>query len=116
MDLAVAQKACVLEARNQAKHARLLAELQMILKADKIVGIGAQVFLAQLHDSIWRLYSSRIFQAHWLHRAETKCVTSPPRDLFDGKAAFEVVQLFPVTRFHGLGFNQRVIETVIVFL
>ena len=52
VDLPVAQEPRVLQAGNQAQHAGLIAELQVILKADQVVGIGAQIFLPQLHHSV----------------------------------------------------------------
>ena len=45
MYLPVAQKARILQPRNQPQHARLLAEFQVILEADQIVGIRSQIFL-----------------------------------------------------------------------
>ena len=50
MDLAEAQELGVLEPGNQAQNARLLAEPQLILKADQVEAVGAQILLAQLHD------------------------------------------------------------------
>ena len=52
VNLPVAQEARILESGDQAQDAGLLAELQMILKSDEVVGIGAQIFLAQLHDCV----------------------------------------------------------------
>ena len=45
MNLPVAQKMRMLEARDHAQDPRLFAELEMILKADQVVGVGAQIFL-----------------------------------------------------------------------
>jgi hypothetical protein len=46
VDLAVAEEGGVLEAGDEAEDAGLLAELEVILKADEVVAVGAQVFLA----------------------------------------------------------------------
>jgi hypothetical protein len=48
MDLAVAQEGRVLEAGDHAQDARLLAELEVVLEADEVVAVGAEVFLAEL--------------------------------------------------------------------
>ena len=45
MDLSIAQEAGILKAGNQPQHAGLLAEFQMVLKADQVVGIRSQIFL-----------------------------------------------------------------------
>src|SRR5438309_11013538 len=52
MDLAVTQEPRIFESGNQAQDSGLLSELEMILKSDKVVGVGAQVLLAQLKDDI----------------------------------------------------------------
>jgi len=46
VDLAVAEEGGVLEAGDQAENASLLAKLEVILKADEVVAVGAQVFLS----------------------------------------------------------------------
>ena len=113
MDLAVAQEAGMLEAGDQAQHAGLLAEFEVILKADEVVGIGAQIFLAQLHGRIRDSSGARIFQADRLHGAEAQRVAAAARDLFDGQAAFEVVQVLPIFLLDGLRGDERVIESVV---
>src|SRR5271163_754032 len=96
MNLSVAEEARVFEAGDQTQHARLLAEFQVILEADEVVGIGTQIFLAQLYDGVRHSAGARVFEADWLHGAETERVASAARDLFDGQAAFEVVEILPV--------------------
>ena len=44
MDLAVAQKLRILESGNHAQDARLFTELEMVLEADQVIAVGAQVF------------------------------------------------------------------------
>src|ERR1700751_5296928 len=70
MNLSVAQESGVLESRDQSQHAALVSELQVILKADEIVRIRAQIFLPQLHHCMRWLAGSRIPQTHRLHRTE----------------------------------------------
>ncbi len=48
VDLAVAEEVRVLEAGDQAQDACLLAELEVVLEADEVVGVGAEVFLPKL--------------------------------------------------------------------
>src|SRR6476620_11293506 len=50
VDLTVAHEFRFRPTRNQAKHARLLTELQVILEADQIVAFRAKIFLPQLYD------------------------------------------------------------------
>ncbi len=71
MDLAVAKEASVFEARNQAQDAGLFTKLQMVLEADEVVGIGAEIFLTQLHDGVRHFTGVGVFQTDGLHRAET---------------------------------------------
>ena len=54
MNLPEAQELGVLQARDHAQDARLLAELHVILKAHQVEAVGAQVFLAQLHHAYGR--------------------------------------------------------------
>src|SRR5262252_7289333 len=62
VNLAVSQETRVFEARDQAKDAGLLAKLEVILKSDEVVGVGAQIFLAELHYGVGHLSGARIFQ------------------------------------------------------
>ena len=114
MNLPVPEKARVFEAGDEAQHAGLVTKFQMVLEADQIVGIGAQVFLAQLHYGIGRLADARIAEPDWLHGAEAQRISAASCDLLDRQAGFEVVQLFPVALFHGFRGEQRVIKTVVL--
>ena len=67
----------------------------MVLEADEVVAVGAEIFLAQLHDGPGHLAGARIAQADGLHGAEAEGVAAAAGGLFDGQAAFEVVELFP---------------------
>ncbi len=60
MNLSIAQKPRILQARNQPQHARLLAKFQMVLESHKIIGIRPQIFLPQLHHRIRHSPSPRI--------------------------------------------------------
>ncbi len=90
VDLAVAQETCVLQAGDHAQDAGLLAELEVVLEADEVVGVGAQVLLAKLDDGVGNVSGVRIAQADGLHGTEAQGVGSAAGDLFDGQAAFEV--------------------------
>src|SRR4051794_40644287 len=96
MDLAIAEKVCVLKSWNETQHARLLAELQMVLKPDKVVRIGAQVLTAKLYDCIRHRSRSGIPKAHWFHRTKSQGIASAPCNFLDGKTAFKVVHVFPI--------------------
>ena len=112
MDLPVAQEARVFEAGNQPQNAGLLAELQMILEADQVVTVGAQIFLAQLHDRPRRLAGARIAQAHRLHGAEAQRIAAAAGKHFDRQAALKVIQLLPLLGFGGFGCKQRIQKAV----
>src|SRR6185437_13343558 len=116
MDLAIAEEFCVFQAWNQSQDARLLSELQVVLKADKVIGIGAQILAPQLNHSIRPLARLRIVQSYRLHRSEPQRVAAATRDLFNWETAFKIVQLLPVMAFHRLCLNQRVIKSVIFIL
>ena len=55
MNLPVAQEARIFQAGDQPQHARLLAEAEMVLEADQIVGVGAQILLPELHHRVGHL-------------------------------------------------------------
>jgi hypothetical protein len=52
VDLAVAEELRVLEAGDKAEDAGLLAELEVVLEADEVVGVGAEVLLTELDDGV----------------------------------------------------------------
>ena len=60
MNLAEAEELGMLKPRNHAQDTGLLAKLQMILEADQVEAIGAQVFLTQLHHGPGPVARSRI--------------------------------------------------------
>ncbi len=103
MDLSVAQETRVLKTRNQAQDLSLFAELKVVLKSNEIVGIRAKIFLAKLHNGIGHFACAGISQSDGFHRPKTQRVAASARDLFDGQAAFKIVQLFPVAFFDRLG-------------
>ena len=99
MDLPVAQELRVFEARNQAQNPLLFGETKMILKADQVVAVGAQILLAQLHGGVRTPARARIDQAHRLHRTEAQRIAAAPRDLLDRQAGFEVRHVVRNVRF-----------------
>jgi len=113
--LAVAQEARVLKSRNEAQDAGLVAPFQVILEADEVVAVGAQILFAQLNDGPRSLAGARIAQADGLHGAESQSVAAAAGEDFNRQAAFEIVELLPLFRFGGFGGEQRV-EEAIVFL
>ena len=76
MNLPVAQEARILEPRNQPQHPCLIVPLQVILKSDEVVAVGAEIFFAQLHHGPGYFAGSRIAQADGLHRSEAQRVAS----------------------------------------
>src|ERR1700722_6571030 len=52
MDLAVAQELRVLKTRNHAEDALLFAELEVVLEADEVVAVSAQILHAQLNAGV----------------------------------------------------------------
>jgi len=96
VDLAVAEEAGVFEAGDEAQDAGLLAELEVVLEADEVVAVGAQIFLAELHDGPGVFAGAGIAQAYGLHGAEAEGVAAAAGQHFDGQAAFKVVQVLPL--------------------
>src|ERR1700733_8554560 len=94
VDLAVAQEGCVFEAGDELQDSVLLAVLQMILEADEVVAVGAEVLLAELHDGVGPAAGLGVGEAYGLHGAEAEGVAASAGGLFDGEAAFEVLEFF----------------------
>src|SRR6202021_1226321 len=66
----------------------------MILEAYEVVAVGAEVFLAELDDSVGPSSRFWICQAYRLHGAEAEGVAATAGGLFDGETAFEVLEFF----------------------
>ncbi len=94
VDLAVAEEGGVLEAGDEAEDAGLLAELEVVLEADEVVGVGAEVFLAELDAGVGPAAGLRVGEAGGLHGAEAEGVSAAAGGLFDGEAAFEVLEFW----------------------
>ena len=92
VDLAVAEEGRVFEAGDEAEDAGLLAELEVVLEADEVVAVGAEVFLAELDDGVGPFAGLRVGEAGGLHGAEAEGVAASAGGLFDGEAAFEVLE------------------------
>ena len=92
MDLAEAEEGGVLKAGDEAEDAGLLGELEVILEADEVVGVGAEVFLAELDDGVGPAAGLRVVEAGRLHGAEAEGVAAAAGGFFDGEAAFEVLE------------------------
>ena len=84
----------------------------MVLKADKVVAVGAQVLFAQLHNGPGRSAGARIAQAHRLHRPKSQGIAASAGQHFDGQAAFKVIKLLPLLGFGSLGGQQCVKKAI----
>ena len=112
VDLSEAEELGVLEAGDEAQDARLFAELHVVLEADEVVAVGAEIFLAELHDGPGTAAGARVVEAHGLHGAEAEGVAAAARDLFDGEAGLEVGGVvFGNVGGDGVGFEQLVDES-----
>src|SRR5579872_1805374 len=89
MDLTEAHELSVLEPRNQPQDSRLLAESQMVLKADQVIAIGSQVLLPKLDHGPRSAPRSRIVEPHGFHGTETQSVAAAAGQLLDRQAGFE---------------------------
>ena len=92
VDLAVAEEGGVFEAGDEAEDAVLFAEFEVVLEADEVVAVGAEVFLAELDDGVGPAAGFGVGEADGLHGAEAEGVAAAAGGLFDGEAAFEVVE------------------------
>ncbi len=92
VDLAVAEERCVFEAGDEAEDAGLLAELEVVLEAYEVVAVGAEVLLAELDDGVGPAAGFGVGEADGLHGAEAEGVAAAAGGLFDGEAAFEVLE------------------------
>ncbi len=119
VDLAVAQEGRLLEAGDEAEDAGLLAVLEVVLEADEIVTVGAQILLAELDDGVGPAAGLGVGEADGLHGAEAEGVAAAAGGLLDGQAALEVVQfsgragvgeLLPVLGFDLFGGDEGVEE------
>jgi len=63
----------------------------MVLEADQVVAVGAQVLLAKLKRRRRASGRSWVGQADGLHGAEAKRAAAAARGLFDGETTLEVV-------------------------
>ena len=98
VDLAVAEEGGVFEAGDEAEDAVLLAVLEVVLEAYEVVGVGAEVFLAELDYGVGPLPCFGVGEAGGLHGAEAEGVAASAGGLFDGEAAFEVLEFFGLLR------------------
>ena len=106
----------VLQARNGAEDADLLAVLQLGLEADHVEQRAELVVLAQLHDGIGLvLRLVRVGQAERLHRAVTQRFRAALRHHLDRQAAVEIGRaLLPFVERHLVAGDQRGDEGVVL--
>ena len=93
----------LLEARDQPKHARLVAPFDLRLEADEAVVIAGEIVLPQLDDGVRLASGARIDQADRLHRTEPQRVDAAVRHHLDRQAAFEEPLLVEVVDRRRLG-------------
>ncbi len=94
VDLAVAEELRFFQAGDEAEDAGLLAELEVVLEAYEVVGVGAEVLLAELDYGVGPAAGLWVGEADGLHGAEAEGVAATAGGLFDGEAAFEVLEFF----------------------
>jgi hypothetical protein len=113
----------VFQAGDEAQDAGLVAELEVVLEADEVVAVGAQVLLAELDDGVGPAAGLGIGEADGLHGAEAEGVAAAAGGLFDGQTAlrisigrqFEVVEGAAPRALRGrLGGGEGVEEAVVL--
>src|SRR5471032_2657328 len=115
VDLAEPQELRLFQARNQPQHPRLVAEFHVVLKADQVETLGAQVFLPKLHHGIWTPASAWIAQPHRFHRPEAERVPAAPRNFLNRQAGFKILGIvFRNVSRYGLRLQQLFDETVVL--
>src|SRR2546427_6875547 len=113
MNLPVANEFRLFESRNQTKHALLLAEFQMVLKANEVITVGHQILLPELHHCPGLPLGARIAQANRFHRSVAQGVAAAASDLFDRQTSLEVHRLLEFVKRHRLRRDERVVETIV---
>jgi hypothetical protein len=107
----------VLQSRDRAEDARLLAMLQLGLEADHVPKRAERVVLAQLHHRVRATPRARVTKTHGLHRSEAQCFRAAFRHHFDGQATLEIgCGFFPFLKFGLLARDQRRDERFVLFL
>src|ERR1700733_3804081 len=66
----------------------------MVLEADEVVAVGTEVLLAKLDAGVGPAAGLGVGEADGLHGAEAEGIAATAGGLFDGEAAFEVLELF----------------------
>ena len=114
----IADKFCILKARNHLKDPFLLAPLEMSLEANDVVKTARCIILTKLHHSVWRLIFtiSRaliviwIFQTNWLHRSIKHSFNPSLSHDFNRHAAFKVFFFFKGIERCFLSIDQSIME------
>ena len=114
MNLSEAEEPGPLQSGNHPQDAFLLAELEVILKPDQIVTVGALVFLPQLHDGIGPASGARVGQTDRLHRAKAQGVAPATGQLFDGEAGFKVTCVLEGVQLYFFGGKNRIDKLFVV--
>ena len=116
MQAAEARELGVLQARDHAEDARLLAVLQLGLEADHVPQRAERVVLAQLHHGVGPPAAVvRIGEADRLHRAEAQRLAAALGHHLDRQAAVEVGRVrFPLLERGLVAGEQRVDEGLVL--
>src|SRR6516165_4087605 len=116
VDLSVAQELGVFKAWNHAQNPLLLGKLQVVLKAYQVVAGKTQILRTQLHNGVRLLVGPGVYQTDGLHRTESQRLHAAPRQLLDGQAGLEVVQVFKLVGPHRLSLKQSLVESSVLLL
>ena len=92
VDLAEAEEGGVFEAGDEAEDTFLFGVFEVILEAYEVVGVGSEVLLAELDYGVGPAAGFGVGEAYGLHGAEAEGVAAAAGGLFDGEAAFEVLE------------------------
>ena len=90
MQAAKPRERSAFKAGDHAEDARLLAMLELGLKADHVPERFECIVLPELDHGMRRAAGSRVGQSDRLHRAEPQGFTAPFGHDFDGQASLEV--------------------------
>src|SRR5262245_27480273 len=114
MDHAEANELGLLEARNEPKHARLVAPLDLRLEPDEAEVIAGERVLPQLHGGVRLAAGARIDEPDRLHRPEPQRVAAAVRHDLDRQTALEEPLLVEVVDAGRLGGHERVVEPIVI--
>jgi len=116
MHHAKAHELRLLEPRDHAEHARLIAPLDLRLKSHQREVIAGKVVLTQLRGRIGESSGARIDETDRFHRTEAQRVAATMRHHLERQAAFEELRLVEVVHRRGFSGHKGVVERVVLGL